>query len=83
MTNTTTSISVTSVGRVDGELCCLCPHCKRPAFLDEKQLSNVRGESFTHTGIINFELSTRCNGVISVSDSATFDRTLFAEELAA
>lgn len=66
-----------AIGRIEGELGCICPHCNRPVFLDETRLSEIRGEQFQHTGFINLRSRQRCNGWFEVAARASFDRAMF------
>lgn len=66
------------VSRVDGEVACICPHCKRPAFLATPLLNEVRGEIFKHSDGIDLRTQARCDGVFEVSSAAEYDRFLFS-----
>lgn len=71
-------LSANTIGRVEGELGCICPHCNRAVFLDETRISSVREEQFQHTGIINFNTWQRCGGWFEVTANALFDNALFS-----
>lgn len=72
-----TVLTTNLVSRVEGEVACICPHCKRPAFLSASRLNDVRGEQFKHSDVVNLRTRARCNGVFEVSSTAKYDDSLF------
>ena len=77
--NTQQAVLTTNyVSRVEGEVACICPHCKRPAFLATPLLNEGRGEQFKHSDGVDLRTQARCNGVFEVSSAAKYDRSLFS-----
>lgn len=73
-------LTVTRIGRADGEYGCFCPHCGKPMFFSEDDIYDVRGSQYQHTRIINFRTGERCDGWIEVSSRAAVSVIMFDQD---
>ncbi len=70
-------LSVTRIGKADGEYGCYCPHCGRPMFFSEDDIDDIRGSQYQHIRIISLRTGERCDGWLEVSTDAGYSRILF------
>lgn len=70
-------LTVTRIGRADGDYGCYCPHCGKPLFFSEDDLDDIRGSQYQHTSVINLITGERCDGWLEVSTDAGYSRILF------
>ena len=70
-------LTVSVLGRADREWGCFCPHCGRPMFFSEDNISDIRGEQYQHSRVINLMTGQRCNGWVEVDSRAGYDRRMF------
>lgn len=70
-------LTVSMLGRADNEWGCFCPHCGRPIFFAEGHISDIRGEQYQHSRVINLMTGQRCNGWVEVDSLAGYDRRMF------
>lgn len=70
-------LTVTRIGRADGEYGCFCPHCGRPMFFSEDDIDDIRGSQYQHTRIISIRTGERCDGWLEVSTEARVSKVMF------
>lgn len=70
-------LTVTCIGRADGEYGCFCPHCGRPMFFSEDDIDDIRGSQYQHTRIISIRTGERCDGWLEVSTEARVSKVMF------
>ncbi|MCS2162997.1 hypothetical protein MUU47_18085 [Scandinavium sp. H11S7] len=70
-------LTVSRIGRADGEYGCYCPHCGKPMFFSEDDIDDIRGSQYQHTSIISLLTSERCDGWLEVSTDAGYSRIMF------
>lgn len=70
-------LTVTRIGRADGEYGCFCPHCGRPMFFSEDDIDDIRGSQYQHTRIISIRTGERCDGWFEVSTEARVSKVMF------
>lgn len=70
-------LTVTRIGRADGEYGCFCPHCGRPMFFSEDDIDDVRGSQYQHTLILSIRTGERCDGWIEISTGAKVSKIMF------
>ncbi|WP_419879789.1 hypothetical protein [Citrobacter braakii] len=70
-------LTVTRIGRADGEYGCFCPHCGNPMFFSEDDIDDIRGSQYQHTRIISLRTGERCDGWLEVSTRASVSKVMF------
>ncbi|MBT2054920.1 hypothetical protein KKZ69_11570 [Enterobacter hormaechei subsp. hoffmannii] len=70
-------LTVTRIGRADGEYGCFCPHCGKPMFFSEDDIDDIRGSQYQHTRIISIKTGERCDGWLEVSTEARVSKVMF------
>lgn len=70
-------LTVTRIGRADGEYGCFCPHCGNPMFFSEDDIDDIRGSQYQHTRIISLRTGERCDGWLEVSTGASVSKVMF------
>lgn len=73
-------LTVTCIGRADGDYGCYCPHCGKPMFFSEDELDIIRGSQYQHTRVIRIRTGERCDGWLEVSTDAGYSRILFDQD---
>lgn len=70
-------LTVSRIGRADGEYGCFCPHCGNPMFFSEDDIDDVRGSQYQHTRIINLRTGERCDGWLEITTDARVSKVMF------